>query len=351
MYVSRPEGGIVEANDALVRLFGTQRSDLLELDITDLFLDEDDRTRFWQEIERVGFVEDLPVRLKLDGSPPQDCLVTASARYGPDRQPVEYQGSIRNVSESHTLHSLAERRTRELERAVHELEAFTYSVSHDLRTHLVTMGGFASILWTEHRDSLSEEAQEFLERIVKASRRMDRFVQDLLSYSRVSRAEIKPERVALQEVVETALATLGPLLEERDAQVEVDAELPEVEADRMLVERVVENLVSNAVKFVPEDRRPEVSIRARAEERRVRLEVLDNGVGIAEEDIPLAFEAFERLTPGRFPGTGVGLTIVKRAMDRLGGEVGVRSTPDEGSTFWIVLTEALPAELEQAPEA
>ena len=82
----------------------------------------------------------------------------------------------------------------------------------------------------------------------------------------------------------------------------------------------------------------------------MRLEIQDNGVGIAEEDIATVFEAFERLTPGQVPGTGVGLTIVKRAMERLGGDVGVRSTPGEGSTFWVILSEALPAELEGVPE-
>lgn len=345
MFVSRPDGGIVEANDALVRLFGTQRSDLLELDVTDLFLDPEDRDRFREHVERAGFVEDLPVRLELDGEP-QDCLITASARYGRDRTVVGWQGSIRNVSESHTLHALAERRTRELQRAVQELEAFTYSVSHDLRTHLVTMGGFASILWSEHRETLSEDARGYLHRIVRASRRMDEFVQDLLTYSRVSRTRVMPERVELDEVVHGAVATLAPVLEKAGAEVEVAPGLPVVDADRMLMERVAENLLSNAVKFVPRGRTPRVEVRARGEEgHRVRLEFEDNGVGIDEAEIPGVFQAFERLRPGQFPGTGVGLTIVKRAMDRIGGEVGVRSRPGVGSVFWVVLPEAVPTRI------
>lgn len=350
MYLSRPDGGIIEANDALLRLFGAQRSDLLEIEITDFFEDEADRTRYWSEIERLGFVEDLPVRLRIEGRAPQDCLVTASARYGPDRTVLEYQGSIRNVSESHTLHSLAERRTRELEVAVHELEAFTYSVSHDLRTHLVTMGGFASILWSEHRESLTPEAQGHLERVLRASRRMDAFVQDLLRYSRITRAEIVPERIPLGEVMESATTALAPLLAERGAEVEVHGNLPVVQADRHLLGRAVENLLSNAVKFVPEGRVPRVQVRARTTGHRVRLEIQDNGVGIAEEDRGRIFEAFERLDPGSFQGTGVGLTIVKRALERMGGDVGLRSEPGEGSTFWVVLPEALPPELEDVDE-
>ena len=254
------------------------------------------------------------MRLRVGEGPPQECLVTAGARYGQDRRVLEYQGSIRNVSESHTLHSLAERRTRELEQAVHELEAFTYSVSHDLRTHLVTMGGFASILEAEHRDGLPDEAQEYLDRIVRASQRMDEFVQDLLSYSRVSRTEVKPERVSLDEVIDAALGTLVPVVEKRGARVDVARPLPVVEADRMLVDRTVENLLSNALKFVPDERTPHIEIRAlRGDGHRVRLEIRDNGVGIEDAHRGTVFDAFERLAPGRFPGTGVGLTIVKRA--------------------------------------
>jgi signal transduction histidine kinase len=174
---------------------------------------------------------------------------------------------------------------------------------------------------------------------------MDAFVQDLLTYSRVTHAEVVPERVPLQVVVEDAMASLEGTLREREAQVVVAGGLPEVEGDRVLLDRVVENLLSNAVKFVPPGRTPRVRVRSAVEGRRARLEVEDNGVGIESGQLPGLFEAFERLHPGRFPGTGVGLTIVKRAMDRLGGEVGVQSRPGEGSVFWVVLTEAVPTRI------
>lgn len=349
MYVSRPDGEIVEANDAMLRLLGQQRSELHEVDVNELYESPDDRERFMREIARAGFVEDFPVRLRVADGSVRDCLITASARYGsgPDREVVEYQGSLRNVSENRTLHSLAERRTHELQEVVNELESFTYSVSHDLRTHLVTMGGFASILWGEYRESLDEKGQNFLERIVVASRRMDAFVQDLLNYSRISRAEVKPERVELSQAVETVLATLAPHIEARDAQVTVAPDLPAVLADRTLVERVLENLLSNAIKFVDADRTPAVSVEADEEERRVRIKIRDNGVGIAHGQVERAFKAFERLDPGRFSGTGVGLTIVEKAVERMGGDVGVRSEEGRGSTFWVLLPAALPPELEE----
>ncbi len=340
MYVSLPDGRITGANDALRRLFGYDRGDLMDVDVSSLYEDPADRRRFQEEVQRAGWVEDFPVRLRTKSGAIRDCLVTATARFDSDHRAVEYQGSIRDVSESRSLHELADRRTRELQEAMRELEAFSYSVSHDLRTHLVTMGGFASILWSDHRDSLDEQGQEFLHRIVEAGRRMDRFVQDLLGYSRVSRITPHPERVEMRDVVDESLAALEAQISGRSAEVVVEGKLPAVQADRTLLERVVENLLSNAVKFVPAERTPEVRIRAERRGRTVRIEVRDNGIGIPQQETERAFRAFERLRPGDFPGTGVGLTIVQKAVERMGGLVGVDSIPGEGTTFWIEVAAA-----------
>ncbi len=340
IYVSTPGGRIVDANDALVRLFGYERGELMDLDVASLYEDPEDRRRFQAEISRAGFVEDFPVRLRVRDGSLRDCLITASARFDTEHRVVEYQGSIRDVSESRALHELAGRRTRELQSAVRELEAFTYSVSHDLRTHLVTMGGFASILWSDHRDSLDEKGQEFLQRIVASGRRMDDFVQDLLTYSRVSRQALRPEPVELAKVLEESLSVLEGPMADRGARVQTEGTLPAVQADRTLLGRVVENLLSNAVKFVPADRSPEVRVRARQDDRTVRLEFEDNGVGITTDQVERAFRAFERLDPAGSSGTGVGLTIVQKAVERMGGAVGVESRPGEGSTFWVELEAA-----------
>src|SRR5665811_2196082 len=136
MYVTRANGRFVEANDALVRLFGYGRSELLDFQVSQLYVDISDRERFQFQITRTGWVEDFPVQLRTKSGEVRDCLVTATARRGVDNEIDEYQGSIRDMSEDWALHELAERRTRELQEAVAELEGFTYSVSHDLRTHL-----------------------------------------------------------------------------------------------------------------------------------------------------------------------------------------------------------------------
>lgn len=340
LFVTHADGRFVEGNDALIRLFGYGRSELLDLDLTELHEDREDWDRFREEVESAGWVEDFPTRLHTKDGSVRDCVVTATARYGSDREIVAYQGSVRDVSESGALRELADRRTRELRDAVAELESFTYSVSHDLRTHLVTMGGFASILWSDHREQLDEKGREFLRRIVEAGRRMDTFVQDLLGYARVTRTAVRLETVSLSETVDRALAALERPIADRQAQVTIDGTLPDVEADATLLGRVLENLISNAVKFVPLDRPPIVVLHAEVAEHHVRLSVKDNGIGISAEDVERAFRPFERLDPGRFQGTGVGLAIVQRAVQRMRGDVGVASEPGEGSTFWILLRTA-----------
>ncbi len=337
MYVSQADGHLVEANDALVRLFGYSRAELLDLEVSQLYAEPGDRELFRQRIDRDGWVEDFPVQLRTRTGEVRDCLITATARRDADDRVFQYQGSIRDVSEDWALHQLAERRTRELQEAVAELEAFTYSVSHDLRTHLVTLGGFASILGTDHRDEMGEKARGYVDRILTASQRMEAFVQDILSYGRVSRAPVRLERVDLGDTLEAVRSSLSEQIAARRGSVRVDGELLSVEADRTLMERVVENLVSNALKFVPDDRTPDVRVGSRRQEGHVRFEIRDNGIGIPSEDVPRAFRAFERLDPGRFPGTGVGLAIVQKAVERMGGEVGVSSEPGTGSTFYVLL--------------
>ncbi|GAB6064357.1 ATP-binding protein [Deferrisoma palaeochoriense] len=231
------------------------------------------------------------------------------------------------------LRLLAER----LQQANQELEAFTYTVSHDLRAPLRAMEGFAQALLEDCGEGLGDEGSEYAGRIVRAARSMDRLVRDLLEYSRLAREELRLEEVDLGAAVVEALEEF----DRPDAVIRVEGPLPLVRGHRRMVVRAVGNLVGNALKFVPEGRRPEVTIRAEEQGGRVRLWVEDNGIGIPPEDQERIFGLFLRLHgPEAYPGTGLGLAIVRKAAERMGGRAGVVSEPGKGSRFWIELSAA-----------
>jgi len=170
---------------------------------------------------------------------------------------------------------------------------------------------------------------------------MDRLIRDLLAYSRVSRMEMRPAPVDLREVVQEALAQLEAAIQEREAQIAVVEPLPSVLAHRSVLAQVVENLLSNAVKFVAQGVRPRVRVWAEGHGDWVRLWVEDNGIGIAPEHQERIFRVFERLHGVEaYPGTGVGLAIVRKGIERMGGRVGVESEVGQGSRFWIELKRA-----------
>jgi signal transduction histidine kinase len=229
-------------------------------------------------------------------------------------------------------------RASQLEEAVNELDSFVYTVSHDLRAPLRAMHGFGQALLEDCGGRLDELGRDYARRILDASRRMDLLVQDLLAYSRLTRAEIELETIPLQGLVQEVLEHMEIELAERGAQVGVDDSLPTVRGNRLMLAQALTNLLSNAAKFTAPGIAPRVRVRAAREGPRIRVRVEDNGIGIAAEYHERIFRLFERLNPVEtYPGTGIGLAIVRKALSRMGGRVGVESAPGKGSCFWIEL--------------
>jgi signal transduction histidine kinase/CHASE3 domain sensor protein len=229
-------------------------------------------------------------------------------------------------------------RTARLQTANEELEAFSYTVAHDLRAPLRGIEGYATALIEDYGEKLDAIAQDYTQQIMASIQRMNRLVQDLLAYSHLSREEMKLSPVSLTQVIAEAQAQLKSELKERHADITVVEPLPKVMGHPSTLVQVVVNLLSNAAKFAPVGIQPRIRIWAEEKNPWVRLWVEDNGIGIEPQYREQIFGVFERLHAREtYPGTGIGLAIVRKGAERLGGRAGVESTPGQGSQFWVEL--------------
>jgi PAS domain S-box-containing protein len=224
-----------------------------------------------------------------------------------------------------------------------ELEAFNYSISHDLRGPLRSMQGFASALLEEFDEQLGSTGCEYAQRIVNSGRYMDTLLRDLLAYSRLTAAELTLAPVDLQPLLTDVIEQLQNEITERKATVHVEQGLDGVIGHASTLRHVFGNLIGNALKFTESDSPPRIRIFTEAGTETVRIWVEDNGIGIAPEHQGRIFGLFERLHSGPgYSGTGVGLAIVRKGAERMGGRVGVESKVGKGSRFWVELGSALP---------
>lgn len=229
-------------------------------------------------------------------------------------------------------------RTAELQAANQALEAFAYSISHDLRAPLRGIQGFAQALEEDYGSQLDATGHDYTRRISAAAERMDQLIQDILSYSRLSRAEIELAPVALDAVVREARVEIEPALRQRAGELTVEEPMPAVLAHRSTLSQMLVNLMSNAILYVAPEVTPQIRVRAEERSGRVRLWIEDNGIGIAPEHHQRIFQVFERLHGSEsYPGTGIGLAIVHKGAERMEGSAGVESAPGQGSRFWIEL--------------
>jgi signal transduction histidine kinase/CHASE3 domain sensor protein len=236
------------------------------------------------------------------------------------------------------LEQRVDERTAALAAANAELEAFGYSVAHDLRAPVRAMQSFAAALIEDNADQLEPLGQEYARRIVVAGERMEQLIDDLLSYSRLSRAELSFGVVAVRQALDSALAQLAEPIAASGASIRIVEPLPAVVAHRTTLVQVFANLLSNAITFVAPGVTPEITVRAAVSGRVARIALQDNGIGIAPEHQERIFRVFERLhSVEQYRGTGIGLAIVRKGVERMRGRVGVESTLGQGSRFWFEL--------------
>ncbi|GAC1431954.1 MAG: hypothetical protein PVS3B3_22090 [Ktedonobacteraceae bacterium] len=219
-----------------------------------------------------------------------------------------------------------------------DLESYIQAMTHDLRAPVRAVAGFTEALAEDEATHMTEQGKHYLTMILSATDQITQLITALLGFSRIGREEIEMLPVDMRLVLESCIRALQQQISERHAQIHIEEDLSVVEANPVLLKMVLTNLLSNALKFVPTGTKPIVTISAKAMRHNCRVQIQDNGVGITPENQLRLFTPFVRLHGvEEFPGVGLGLATVRKAIDIMGGSVGITSLPSQGSTFWFEL--------------
>ncbi len=336
-------GTIVMVNTEAERMFGYARDELVGSQMAMLV---PDRFRDGHPQHRVGFYARPQARamgagrdlyaVRKDGTeiPVEIGLTPIDSAEG-----ALVMCSVVNITQRKRADEVLAARTEELARSNAELEQFASVASHDLQEPLRMVSGFTALLQRDYADQLDETAHEYIHFASDGATRMQRMIRDLLAYSRVTSRAESPDRVNAGAALEAALGNLQVAIEESGALIECGP-MPTVLADELQLVAVFQNLVGNAIKFRRMDP-PTIRVSASPQRDKQVFAVTDDGIGIASEHTTAVFQVFRRLhSKERYPGTGIGLAICKRIIERHGGNIWVQSVPGSGTTFYFDLPTA-----------
>lgn len=253
----------------------------------------------------------------------------------------EVRDLLERVQQANTeLEQRVAERTAQLNSSVKSLETFCYSLSHDLRAPLRAIRSFMKLLDDDYGPKLDDEGRRILHRVDAAGERMDRLINDLLTLSRVSQADVPLGLVEVARVTAQAIEDLREEIQNTGAELKLEPLEGKVRANPIILRQVLENFLSNALKYTKKNEPPRIQIWSEKHDNRVRISVKDHGIGVPPQYHDKIFGLFQRLHSKEYPGTGVGLAIAKVGAERMLGHVGVISDNGSGSCFWIELEAA-----------
>jgi PAS domain S-box-containing protein len=342
-----PEGRITDVNRATEEVAGIPRERLIGSDFSEYFTEPERASAGYRRVLAEGLVTDYPLTVRHAAGNTTDVLYNAVVYRNEAGQVQGVFAAARDITERKRaekelaeyrehLEDLVEQRTDELARSNQELEQFAYIASHDLQEPLRVIIGYLQLIDRRYREKLDADADQFIQYAVEGANRMQQLIADLLEYSRVGTRGQTLRPTDAEAALGRTLTGLRKMIEDSHAVVTHDP-LPSVMADEPQLIRLLQNLIANGIKFSSE-RRPEIHVSARREGDGWLFSVRDNGIGIERQYWDQIFVIFQRLhTRKKYSGTGIGLSICKKIVERHGGRIWLDSTPGQGTTFYFTM--------------
>jgi len=331
-----PNGKITDVNNSTETVTGYSRDELIFTDFSDYFTEPEKAREGYQQVFQEGFVRDYELEIKHKNGQITPVLYNASVYHDDDGGVIGVFAAARDITERKKAEEMLKLNINELARSNEELEQFAYVSSHDLQEPLRMIGSYLQLLERRYEGQLDDKADKYIHFAVDGAARMQNIINDLLAFSRVTSRAKELEMSDVESIYNQVLINLEISIKENNAVITHDP-LPKVMADDTQLSQVFQNLISNAIKFRGEDN-PKIHIAAVREINQWLFSVQDNGIGIDPKHKDRIFEVFKRLHKRRdYPGTGIGLSICKKIIERHGGNIWVESELGNGSVFYFTI--------------